>query len=398
MKKIILTIIDGMGDRPIPELGNKTPLEAASSPNLDFLAQEGVCGLVLPFLFPGEEVPTSQGAHIALLGYKDYFLGRGPYEAAGIEMKMEPGDVALRANFGTVDEDLKIIDRRAGRIEKTSPLIEALSGIEIKGVKFLIKRSYGHRAVLILRGQNLSDKITDGDPHKTGVKVKKIKPQNQSRSAQFTAQVLNQFLEKAHQILKNHPFNKKREKQDLLPGNYLLVRGAGCFKEVPSFKERYDLRSCCIAGGGLYRGVGKILGMDLIKVKGDTGQADTNLKGKISAAKRNLREYNFVFLHIKATDTFSHDGDFVGKKEFIEKIDKNLKPLLGLKDTLLVITADHSSCSKLKDHCKEPIPLLVWGDGKDSVSQFSEKSCPKGKLGKIKQIHLMGKILELAQD
>lgn len=395
MKKILFIIIDGLGDEPIPVLGNKTPLEVAKTSNLDFLAKKGVCGQISPFLFPWEKEPSSEGAHLALFGYQDYFLGRGPYEAAGIGMKMKEEDIALRANFGTVDKNLKIIDRRAGRIEKTQPLVKALQKIKIQGIKFLIKKSWGHRAVLILRGKNLSPKISDGEPHKIGVKVKKILPLDKSKSAKFTAKVLNQFLEKAHEILKNHPFNKKRIKKGLLSGNYFLVRGAGKFKKVPSFKKRYNLKAAYIAGGALYKGVAKILGMNEIFVKGATGFADTNLKGKISAAKKALKKYDFIFLHIKATDIFAHDGDFRGKKKFIEKIDKNLKPISNFKNTLIVITADHSTCSLLKRHCKEPIPILFYKEGiePDGVSKFSEKACRNGGLGKIKQIDLMRKIL-----
>lgn len=396
--KIILIIIDGLGDRPIPRLGNKTPLEAARTPNLDNLAEKGVSGLMGPFLFPRDKYPTSAGAHIALFGYMNYFLRRGPYEVTGIGMKMQEGDVAFRGNFATVDANLKIIDRRAGRIEQTKPLIKFLVGIKIDGVKFLIKESYGHRVGLIMRGKGLSLNVSKCDPKKVGVKAKKIVPLDKSREAEFTAEVLNKFLEKAHKILKNHPLNKKRKKQGLLPANYLLVRGAGKFKETPGFKQRYGLEAACIAGGGLYKGIGKILGMDLIKVKGATGFANTNLKGKTLAAKDALKKYDFIFLHIKATDTFSHDGDFVGKKEFIEKIDKDITPLFNLKNTLIVVTADHSTCCSLKRHCTEPIPILISGKSQDLVKEFSEKACQKGKLGKFPQLELMPKILSLIKD
>ncbi len=404
MKKILLIIIDGLGDRPLPQLKNKTPLEAAKTPNLDWLAKKGVSGLMESFLFPRDKYPTSAGAHIALFGYLDYFLRRGPYEVTGIGMKMREEDIAFRGNFATVDSNLRVIDRRAGRITYTKPLIKSLSGIKIEGVKFLIKESYGHRVGLIMRGKGLSSNISKSDPKKVGEKAKKIipldynPPTTQYKEAAFTAKVLNRFLEKAYQILKEHPLNKKRKKQGLLPANYLLVRGAGKFKKVPSFKKRYNLKACCIAGGGLYKGIAKILGMDLIKVKGATGFANTNLKEKILRAKRALKKYDFIFLHIKATDTFSHDGDFAGKKEFIEKIDKNLIPLLNLKNALIVVTADHSTCCSLKRHCLEPIPILIYGKGQDSVKEFSEKACQKGKFGKFPQLELMPKILSLIKD
>jgi 2,3-bisphosphoglycerate-independent phosphoglycerate mutase len=405
--KIAFIVIDGLGDRPIPALGNKTPLEAAKTPNLDWLAKNGICGLIQPFQFPGQKYPESDTCHLALFGYnpKIYYLGRGPYEAAGIGVKLKAGDVALRMNFATVDKNLKVIDRRAGRINKTQPLARALNGIKIEGVKFLVKKSYGHRAVLVLRSKNLSERITDSDPKKIGEPLRKMVPSTRDRAlkgrqlnkAEFTAQVLNKFLEKAHFILKNHPLNKKRELAGLLPANYLLIRGAGKFKKTPSFYQKYRLKAVCIAGGALYKGIAKILGMKLIKVKGATGYPTTNLKGKFQAVRRVLRNYDFVFCHIKAADNLGEDGNFRGKKEFLEKIDKNIKPLLNLKNVLIVVTGDHSTCCLLKRHCPEPVPLLISGRDlrTDNVSKFSEKACRKGRLGKIKQLNLFSRVQRL---
>ncbi len=389
--KTIFIILDGLGDRPIAELGGRTPLECAATPNMDFLTEQGICGLVIPYLFPKENLPTSEGAHIALFGYKDYFLGRGPYEAVGADIKLNKGDIALRVNFATIDKELKIVDRRAGRIENTGSLIKALSGITIEDVRFIIKKSYGHRAVLVMRGKGLSSKISGNDPHKTGTKPKRITALDRSKQAKFTAKVLDEYLERAHQILDRHRVNKKREK----PANYLLVRGAGEFSKTPSFKQKYGLRAAGVAGGGLYKGIAKAIGMKLIKAKGATGLADTNLKSKVLTAARALKKYDFVFLHIKAADTFSHDRDFIGKKKFIEKIDKNIKFLTGIKNCLIVITADHSTCCDTGEHCLEPVPILVYGNGKDAVNKFSEKLCGKGGLGKIKQQDLMSTVLGL---
>ena len=394
-KKIIFIVIDGLGDKTIRVLGNKTPLEAAKTSNLDSLTKEGVSGLIKPFLFSSQEKPASDTCHLALFGYdpNKYYLGRGPYEAMGIGIKLKKGDIALRANFATVDKNFKVLDRRSGRIENTQPLIKSLAKTRIKGVKIIIKKSYGHRAVLVLRGKGLSSEISNGDPKEVGKKVKEISAKDNSKEAKLTAKVLNEFLERAHQILKRHPLNREREKRGLLPANYLLVRGAGRLKRTPSFKERYGLKACCIAGGGLYKGIGKILGMDLISVKGATGFPTTNLKGKILAVKKSLKKYDFVFLHIKATDSLAEDGNFLGKKRFIEKIDVNIKTLLNLNNTLIVVTGDHATCSQLKSHCSETIPLLIYGKGKNGVEKFSERACQKGKLGQIKQLALMRVVL-----
>lgn len=404
MNKILFVVIDGLGDSPIPELKNKTPLESAITPNLDWLAKNGVCGLVAPFWFPWQKYPRSDTAHLALFGYnpKVYYLGRGPYEAAGIGMNLGEGDVVLRANFGTADKNLILKDRRAGRISQTGPLVKSLNGIVINKVKFFLKKSYGHRAGLVLRGSNLSEKISDGDPHLVDVKLKKVVPLDKTLSAQFTADTLNCYLEKARRILKTHSFNKKREKQGKLPANYLLVRGAGKIKKTIFFEEKYGLRAACVAGGGLYKGIAKILGMALLKTKGATGFSDTNLSGKFLTAKKNLEKkgkpYNFLFLHIKAADSLAEDGDFLAKKKFIEKIDKNIHPLLKLRDTMIVITADHSTCCDLKRHCKRPVPVLVWKNGMkpDKVKEFSEKACKNGQLKKIRQLNLMPLILRLS--
>jgi len=396
-KKILLIVMDGLGDEPIPELGNKTPLESAQTPHLNQLAKKGICGLVKPYLFKNQKKPDSDISHLAIFGYdpQKYYLGRGPYEAVGIGLELQKGDIALRVNFATVDNNFKIIDRRAGRIDDTHLLINSLKGIEINGVKFILKKSFGHRAVLVLHSKNkkLSDKISNGDPKKVGLKVKEILPLNKEKSARFTAQILNEYLKKAHLILKNHLLNKNREQQGLLPANYLLVRGAGKMKETPSFQKKYGLRACCIAGGALYKGIAKILGMDLINVRGANGFVNTNLKGKILAAMDCLKKYDFVFLHIKATDSLAEDGNFMAKKEFIEKIDSHLRDLMKLNNALIIITADHSTSSLLKSHCKKPVPILIFGREKDNVEEFSEKACKKGKLGILNQLEIMKKIL-----
>ncbi len=391
MKKIVLMVIDGMGDRPVFSLGDKTPLGAANTPNLDKWVQKGSCGLVDTFQFPFEKKPTSEGTHIALLGLKENFLGRGPYEAAGCGMELKEGDLALRANFATVDQDLVIKDRRAGRIKGKKPLVEALSGIEIDGVQFLIKGSVSHRAALVMRGKGLSDKVKKNDPKRPGVKVEEVKPT--SEEGEFTAQALNKFIGKAHQILKEHSFNKERE----FPANYLLIRGAGLYKKVRGFRDKYGLGGCCIAGGGLYKGVAKLAGMDLIEVKGATGRTDTNLGAKFKSLNECLEDYDFIFCHIKGTDIFGHDGDCEGKKDFIEKIDKNLSIFSKNNNVLWAVTADHSTPCELKDHSQDPTPLLVSGSIVDKTSFFSEKECARGGLGVMGQERVMDKIMQLAK-
>ena len=395
MKKILLIILDGLGDRPIPQLGNKTPLEAANTPHLDFLAKYGKCGLMEPVYTT--KIPTSEECHFSLFGYdpRKYVIKRGIFTAMGSGLRVKPGDVALRGNFSTVDEKLNIIDRRAGRITNTAPFIKSLNGLVIEGVKFLIKNAGGHRIGIVMRGKNLSPDISDGDPHYSDLKrkVKKIVPLKKNKKAKFTAEVLNKFLERAHLILKNHPLNKKREKAGLFPANYILVRGASSFQKLPTFQEKYGLKACGVAGKLLYQQIAKFLGMRLIKVKGANGLPNTNLKGKIKAVKEALKKYDFVFLHIKATDSLAEDGDYKGKRAFIEKVDEHLKPLLASKNILIVVSADHCTCSLLKRHCIGPVPILIYGNGRDKVEHFSERECKKGGLGTFKSLELIPRLL-----
>jgi len=409
--KILFIVIDGLGDEPIKELGGKTPLEAALTPNLDFLARNGICGLLEPVFTTF--IPTSEETHFALFGYdpRIYKIKRGIFTAQGAGIEVRPGDVALRGNFATVDEELNIINRRAGRITETQPLIKDLHGTIIDKVKFLIKNAGEHRIAIVLRGKNLSSNISDSDPHYSslGEKVKKVLPLDRTSKTIFTAKVLNKFLENSHLILKNHPLNKERERRGLLPANYLLVRGASTLQKIPTFKERYKFRACCIAGKILYKQIGETLGMDLIEVEGANGLQNTNLKGKIQAAIKALKKpassqssgsgtgvgYDFCFLHIKAADSLAEDGNFRGKEEFIEKIDKNLKPVLKLKGVLIVITADHSTCSTLKRHCKSLVPVIIFGAGKNGVKKFSERDCQRGKIKRLKSTNLLKLVFEM---
>lgn len=396
MKKIIFVILDGLGDRPVAAFDDRTPLEYANTPNLDRMAREGMCGIV-DVLGRGVR-PDSDTAHLTLFGYNldKYYPGRGPIEAAGIGMEMKEGDILLRANLGTADDNLIIKDRRAGRIGSTAPFVEKLSRMEIDGVKFLLKPGTGHRAALLLRGKGLSDRISDGDPHEIGVKVQKVKPLEHSDAASFTASVLNRFLEKSHEILKNLDLNKERIRERKLPANYLLVRGAGKYKRIPSFDEMYGLKACCIAGAGLYKGLGAITGMDVLKVEGATGLPNTDVSAKFRAAVDALNRYGFAFVHVKPTDNLGEDGNCKGKMEFIEKIDRAAEYLLGAGG-IVTVTSDHSTPCELKDHSGDPVPILVYGDGRDGVEVFSERACMEGKLGRMEGRQVMGKVISIAK-
>lgn len=388
MKKIIFVVIDGLGDEPIPEFRGRTPLEVAQTPNLDFLAKNGTCGLVIPWTEKGR-LPTSEDCHLALFGYNPKIAnpGRGVLEVLGIGEKILKEDICLRGNFATVNENLEIIDRRAGRIENTEPLIQSLNKIKIKGVKIKIKKAFGHRIGIILQGKNLGEKITSNDPKRIGVPVLKIKAKN--TKSKKTAEILNLFLDISHAILETHPLNKKRKLKGFLPANYLLLRGAGKFKKIEKFGKKYNIKAGFIAGGTLYKGIARYLGMEEIEVEGANGLPTTNLRGKFFAAKKNIKNFDFIFLHIKAADNLAEDGNFARKKEFLEKIDKEISTLLQLKNVKIVITGDHSTCSLQKKHCKNPLPILIYSGSGERIKKFSEKECGKSSLGIIKQIDII---------
>ena len=398
LKKVILVVCDGLGDRPIKELGGLTPLEAAKTPHLDKLAAESECGM-MHSLGRGF-VPGSDTSHLNILGYdyREYYSGRGTIEAFGIGLKLNPGDVALRGNFGTVDDNLVITDRRAGRIRVVEPLTRALDGMEIDGVSFLVKPGTAHRAAVVMRGECLSNAIIDADPHKPDMPIRTVTPTDNSKEAKRTAETLNKFLKNSHEILKNHPINKERRQAGTPEANYLLVRGAGWHKDIPSFKERFELSGCCIAGGGLYKGVAAYVGMDVLDVPGATGLPDTDVDAKFHAALNSLNSYDFVFVHVKAADSLGEDGNFQGKKAFIEKIDHACRLFSILPDdTLFIITADHSTPCELKSHSGDPVPIIFHGSGVrvDKVTTYNERSCAQGGLGYITGLDVMPQVLNL---
>jgi len=382
-QKILFILSDGMGGLPSKKLNGKTPLEAAKTPNLDKMAELGQVGL-MHVLEPGR-IPHSDEAHLTLFGYdlRKHYVGRGPFEAFGLGMHLKHGDIAFRCNFGTVSRELKLLDRRAGRIENTAELCRKLNNLKVNGVKFIVKPGTSHRAAVVMRGKGLSDKICDSDPHRTGVSARRVKPSDKSKQAKFTAVTLNEFLRKTHELLEAHPVNQARKKKGLKPANYLLLRGAGKMKTVPSIRKRFGLKAVCIAGTGLYKGIAEFVGMKILNVRGATGTANTSVKAKIARALKELKSNDLVFVHVKGCDLFGHDGDCVGKKKFIEKIDRALKPLIGIENTLVAVTADHSTPCTRKDHSKDPVPVLFYGSmiAAGPVSGFSERKAGKGRLG-----------------
>ncbi|MDR1818756.1 MAG: 2,3-bisphosphoglycerate-independent phosphoglycerate mutase [Methanobrevibacter sp.] len=406
MKGIIL-IMDGLGDRPLKELANQTPLQKANTPNMDKMAERGING-IMDSISPGIR-PGSDTAHISILGYNPYevYTGRGPFEASGVGLDIVPGDVAFRCNFSTVDDDFIVTDRRAGRIrDNTAELIESLNKMVIPGyedVEIIFKESTGHRAVLVLRGENLSDEITDADPKVVGKAPKTVVPTNDTPHAKRTADLLNKLVKHSHNFLKDHPINLNRIKNNEPPANIIIPRGVGLVPEVESLNEKYNINSACIAETGLIMGIGRFAGMEIIEVEGATGGIDTNLDNIASTIvdSVNNTDYDFFLINIDGADEAGHDGMVKEKLEFIEKVDEVvISKLLELENVVIILTADHSTPISIMDHSGDPVPIVINGEGVrvDDVTRFNEIDSAKGGLSRIKGSDLMNILMDLMNN
>lgn len=390
--KAILVVCDGLGDR---QINGKTPLQRARRPSMNALAAKGITGIMHTI---GQGItPGSDTAHLAIFGYDPYtcYQGRGVYEALGAGVELEEGDVAFRCNFATVNDNMVVTDRRAGRITDVGPeLAKELNGQKVDSTEIIFKATVEHRAVLVLRGEGLSRNVSDVDPHEAGLAVLKSKPLDGTMESKRTSFILNRFTALSNEILREHPVNIEREKTGKPPANIVLSRGAGAYAKLDSLGERFGVKSACIAGGALYKGVARAVGMDIIDVKGATGTANTNLMAKASAAKNALDEYDIVFVHVKATDNFSHDGDVKGKVKMIENIDKMIGYMMKT-GAYVILTGDHSTPCSLKEHSADPLPIAIYGEGVrvDKVRKFDEIACMEGGLGHIRGMDVMPLIL-----
>ncbi len=389
--KGIIFVIDGMGDRPVKELGDKTPLENARTPYMDKMVEEGITG-IMDTIRPGVR-PGSDTAHLTLLGYDPYevYTGRGPFEAAGVNVDVQPGDVAFRCNFATAEEDLTVIDRRAGRImEGTDEIAKTINTMKIDdNVEIIFKESDAHRAVLVLRGEGLSDKITDADPKHEGHKPKTVKALDDSEEAKYTADIVNKFVEQSYELLKEHPVNLERIKNGENPANIVLPRGVGAVPSVESFEDKYGLKGVCVAETGLIKGIAKIAGLDIVDIPGATGGINTDLDSVHEHIIKYAKDdnYDFMLVNVDGADEAGHDGDIFGKRDFIEKIDGLImKDLSEMDDIVLFVTADHSTPVGVKDHTGDPVPVFIKADGLrvDDIKEYGERPAAKGGLCRIR--------------
>lgn len=388
----ILVILDGLGGRPT-DFGGATCLERAAHPNLDELAAQGALGLMDP-IAPGIR-PGSDTAHLSIFGYDplQVYTGRGAFEALGIGMEVQGGDICFRANFATVEEqegELIVVDRRAGRLEDGKLLAEAVNSVSLRdfGVEFFFRASTEHRGALILRGENLSPAVADTDPHETGVPLAEARPLEESAAAHRTAQILNAFSRRVYEALRDHPVNKRRRAEGKLPGNAVLLRGAAVMPHLVPITETYGIRAACVAGGALYKGVARLAGMQVLSVPGATGDLQTDLGAKARAALEALGFCDLVFVHIKGTDNAGHDGDAQAKKEFIERVDREFfGELLSQSptDLHLCVSGDHTTPPAVREHTADPVPALFFGPAvrPDRTRTFTERAAGEGGLGRF---------------
>lgn len=391
----LLLIGDGLGDRAVPDFGGKTPLEAADTPTLDRLAAEGESGLMDP-IAPGIRGGSDTG-HLAILGYDPYryYTGRGPFEALGIGMDVQRGDLAFRCNFSTVDPDMTVRDRRAGRItEGTTELAAALDGMRIEDVTCHFKESIAHRAALVMHGPGLGDKVSDADPHDAGVKVLEARALLDGDAASAkTAAILNTFVRKSYELLDSHPVNAARRAQGLPPANVALPRGIGKSPDLPPFDALRGVKSACIVEVGLVKGLGRYLGMDVIDVPGSTASLDTDTDAIGRAVVSALSDHNFILCNVKGPDVAGHDGNAPGKVAIIEKIDRMIAQILEATGgrLILMFSGDHSTPCAYGDHTGEPCPILFWGPTvrTDSVTTFGETAASQGGVGRIRGLDVV---------
>lgn len=371
--KILLIVLDGLGDLPLKE--GKTPLEAANTPNLDKLVKKSATGLHIPVDYG--ITPGSGPGHLGIFGYDpvENTIGRGVLEALGVGLELKPTDVAIRGNFATVRYENGspiVVDRRAGRIptEENKRLIAYLSEHikQIEDAEVILHSGMEHRFVLVLRfpyevGKEV-ETINDTDPQVTDKPP--VEPKGRGELAEKVARIAWKFVNEAAELLKNEP-----------KANYVLLRGFSVKPNLPTFEEKYGLRAACIATYPMYKGLASLVGMKILKVEG------FSIKDEFEVLKDIWKDFDFVFFHIKKTDSYGEDGNFDSKVKIIEEFDSLLPEFLNLKPSVVCITGDHSTPCLMKSHSWHPVPVMIHSPyvlGETS-ERFTERECLKGELG-----------------
>lgn len=363
--KIVMLVLDGLGGLPIKE-GGLTELENAKTPNLDKLAEKSICGLQIPI---GAGIsPGSGPGHLSFFGYDPikYQVGRGVLAANGIDFDLKSVDVAARGNFCTVDENGNVLDRRAGRIStdiNQKLCKKVCENIDIPGVEIFVETVKEHRFLLVIRGEDLSSELFDTDPQAIGIKP--LEPKLKTTSFNKTEDIVKSFIDQAGRIL-----------SDDYPANMVLLRGFSKKPDWPLFPDVFGLKSAAISAYPMYRGLAKLIGMNVL----ETGQT---IDDEFTTLEKNWNDYDFFFLHIKKTDSYGEDGNFDSKVKIIEEVDGLIPRLMNLNPDVVVVTGDHSTPSSLKIHSWHPVPTLIYSKycRPDNVKNFGESSCITGGLG-----------------
>ncbi len=404
----LLLIIDGVADRPVRALGGRTPLQAAHTPNLDRLAREGILGLADP-VAPGV-VPDTAAGTLALFGQSPRALKRGPVEALGAGLEMHPGDVAVRANLATIDDDGNVVDRRAGRIrDDADALAAALDAIQLpesitRGVQVRIKAATEHRLAIVAHGPNLSPAITGSDPGDVAsagppLVVEPIDAAN--KAASHTAAVLSALEAEARAVLEAHPINKRRKEHGKPPANAVLSRGAGRLHRLVTLEEAgIPLHVSCISGDLTIIGLARWLGAETVCEPHMTANLDTDLAAKMTAAMNALEQGDLTIVHVKGADIAAHDRRPDLKMQFLERLDRELGVLLDAyadRPLRIGVASDHATLSESGQHAADPLPVLLWGAGfeADGAQRFDELAAATGALGRFPLQILLGRLFEL---
>jgi len=370
--KIVLFVMDGISG--LPGEDGRTEMEVADTPNLDELASRSICGLI--DLVGRGIAPGSGPGHLALFGYDpvDYLIGRGALAAAGIGFPLEKGDVAARVNFCTLDDQGRITDRRAGRMptEESSKLIPLLRDIKVDGAEVFSEIVREYRSLVVFRGEGLSANLTDSDPQATGVPPLDVEALDDA--SKRTADIANQFAAKAVEVLKPHA-----------PANGVLLRGFSTYPDMPTLQDLYGINPVAIAFYPMYRGVARYAGMEVI-TDGINGFDD-----EIKVLEANFDKYDFFFLHYKYTDSAGEDKNFDLKVERLQEADAAIPRIMALNPDVLVVTGDHSTPSVFGAHSWHPVPVVMNAPfiRTDDVTQFTERACVAGGLGRFPGKELM---------
>ncbi len=374
--KIVLYVIDGLGG--LPGDGGRTEMEVAELPNLDKLASESICGLI--DLVGRGIAPGSGPGHLALFGYDPvrYLIGRGALAAAGIGFPLQKGDVAARINFCTLDDEGNITDRRAGRLatEESAKRIPLLREITVEGAQVFAEVVRDYRGLVVFRGEGLGANLADSDPQATGVPPLEVKALD--ADSEKTAAIANEFVAKAVEVLEPHA-----------PGNGVLMRGFSSYPDMPTLQELYGINPVAIALYPMYRGVARYAGMDVI-MEGIEGLDD-----ELAVLEANFDKYDFFFLHYKYADSAGEDKNFALKVERLQEADAAIPRITALEPDVLVVTGDHSTPAAWGAHSWHPSPVLMKAPyiRTDDVTEFTERACVRGGLGRFPGQELMPTML-----